>query len=541
MSVRSSLHRVTAARVLACLIVAGAGMRGVVAADTPLSTAITYQGQLQLNSAPVNGPQDFVFKLWDSALNGLQVSGDVYVNDLQVTNGLFTAQLDFGAGAFNGAARWLEVGVRIGSSIGPYTALAPRQPISAAPYSLYSVGGLWASNGTAISNTNAGFVGVGRSSPFGAEKFGIQSPATGSSYGGMYVRTDGAAAKPFYGYACTNGPTCWTFLDGSDSSWNLYNSGTRLTVTNTGNVGIGDTSPGAKLSINGSSSGDVLYVTNTVSGTGRAAQFYVPNTSNAGAIYAVTYGGGYAASFETHQSNSTATVSMFHNNGPVLRLIGGLNGGTWATDVPLAITGGSDASVSGGGFIVCGSVAGTNVVIDNNEVMARNNGAAATLYLNNDGGDVIIGANGTTTVKVLQVTGADVAEKFPVSDKVEPGAVVMIDAANAGKLCLSRGAYNKRVAGVISGANGLAAGTILGNLPGNEDAPPLALSGRVWVRCDTRDAAIEIGDMLTTSETPGCAMKAADHERAFGATIGKAMTPLAKGERGFVLVLINLQ
>jgi hypothetical protein len=119
--------------------------------------------------------------------------------------------------------------------------------------------------------------------------------------------------------------------------------------------------------------------------------------------------------------------------------------------------------------------------------------------------------------------------------------VVMIDAANPGKLCLARGAYNKGVAGVVSGANGLSAGTVLGHLPGSEESPPIALSGRVWVYCDAVESAVEVTDLLTTSDTPGHAMPALDAARSHGAVIGKAMTGLAKGEKGLVLVLVNLQ
>lgn len=150
--------------------------------------------------------------------------------------------------------------------------------------------------------------------------------------------------------------------------------------------------------------------------------------------------------------------------------------------------------------------------------------------------------NGTARVKILEVVGADVAEKFPCSEaKPDPGSVMEIDPDQAGKLRLSRDAYNGRVAGVVSGAGDLSVGAVLGHLPGNEDAPPIALSGRVWVKCDAATAAINPGDMLTTSTTPGHAMKAADRDKSYGAVIGKAMTNLAKGKSGLVLVLVNLQ
>lgn len=145
------------------------------------------------------------------------------------------------------------------------------------------------------------------------------------------------------------------------------------------------------------------------------------------------------------------------------------------------------------------------------------------------------------TAKEVEITGADLAEKFPFSDAPEPGMVAEIDPDNVGKLRIARGAYNRRVAGVVSGAGDLKAGAILGNLPGAENAPPLALSGRVWVHCDAGDLAIEPGDLLTTADTPGHAMKAADRDRSHGAVIGKAMTALKPRERGLVLVLVNLQ
>jgi len=60
--------------------------------------------------------------------------------------------------------------------------------------------------------------------------------------------------------------------------------------------------------------------------------------------------------------------------------------------------------------------------------------------------------SGTAHVGVLQITGgADLAETFPVRDDIEPGTVVAIDPDRPGELCIAKGAYNPRVAGVISG------------------------------------------------------------------------------------------
>jgi hypothetical protein len=159
---------------------------------------------------------------------------------------------------------------------------------------------------------------------------------------------------------------------------------------------------------------------------------------------------------------------------------------------------------------------------------------------------------GTTLTSVLQITGgADFAENFEVNveeanneamtTKVEAGMVVSIDPASPGKLQLSARGYDRRVAGIISGAGGVKPGMIMSQEGTLADGKyPVALSGRVYCWVDASQGAIEPGDLLTTSSTPGHAMKAADASRAQGAIIGKAMTGLKEG-KGLVLVLVTLQ
>ena len=150
--------------------------------------------------------------------------------------------------------------------------------------------------------------------------------------------------------------------------------------------------------------------------------------------------------------------------------------------------------------------------------------------------------DGTARVEVLQIDGgADLSENFTVEGSAEPGMVVVIDAEHPGGLCASRGAYDRRVAGIISGAGGVQTGMLMsqeGSLADGEHA--VALTGRVYCWCEAFSGAIEPGDMLTTSDTPGHAMKVTDYPRAQGAIIGKAMTALEEG-KGLVLVLVNLQ
>ena len=124
--------------------------------------------------------------------------------------------------------------------------------------------------------------------------------------------------------------------------------------------------------------------------------------------------------------------------------------------------------------------------------------------------------------------------------KIPPGSVVCIDDEHAGLLRMSGTAYDTRVAGVVSGANGLTPGNLPQPAWSSGSGQDVTLSGRVYVRADASSGPISPGDLLTTSDLPGLAMKAADHERAQGAVIGKAMSALNEGQ-AMVLVLVTLQ
>jgi hypothetical protein len=110
----------------------------------------------------------------------------------------------------------------------------------------------------------------------------------------------------------------------------------------------------------------------------------------------------------------------------------------------------------------------------------------------------------------------------------------------AGKLRQSREPYDKRVAGVLSGAGGYRPGIVLDKKISQTDRMPLALVGKVYCQVDAHYSPIEVGDLLTTSATPGHAMKAGDSLKAFGAVIGKALRPLKSGS-GLIPILVALQ
>lgn len=107
-------------------------------ASAALTTAFTYQGQLQQSGILEDGTCDFQFALFDAASAGNQIGTAQTLSPVNVSNGLFTAQLDFGGSAFAGDNRWLQIAVRCPVGSGSYTTLSPRQPLTATPYALYA-------------------------------------------------------------------------------------------------------------------------------------------------------------------------------------------------------------------------------------------------------------------------------------------------------------------------------------------------------------------------------------------------------------------
>jgi hypothetical protein len=263
----------------------------------------------------------------------------------------------------------------------------------------------------------------------------------------------------------------------------------------------------------------------------------------------------HTGSFVWADDSTSSTFSTAANNQFLIRAAGGVGignaqtppGGLRVDSGGLAVTGASSPNygTAAGVFVEKAGTAGA--------VFAYNYATSTpeSLGLNSPGGNVGIGTlspaytldvNGTTRTHSIIITGgADLAEPFKMGGKqMEKGSVVVIDKEHPGELALSSREYDSCVAGIVSGANGINPGIALhqqGALDGDQN---VALSGRVYVLADASKGAIEPGDLLTTSTTPGHAMKVTNHARAQGAIIGKAMTGLEKG-KGMVLVLVTLQ
>jgi hypothetical protein len=229
-------------------------------------------------------------------------------------------------------------------------------------------------------------------------------------------------------------------------------------------------------------------------------------------------------------------------------LSGGVSGGVLTVkDDAAADTVYLAASGSGGGFgYFYRANGGIGVQLDGD------NAGAGYIGVYGTNGSILIGMDGNSSgdgrlfCDVLQINGgSDLSEKFDITsfhEAVKPGMIVSIDPAKPGDLVVSQKPYDKTVAGVISGAGGVKPGMLMGQSGTKADGQhPVALTGRVYCYVDAdAGGAVEPGDMITTSATPGHGMKVKDHKKASGAIIGKAMSKLSQG-KGLVLVLVSLQ
>jgi len=565
------------------------------------TTAFTYQGRLNDTGAPANGSYDISFAAYDAASNGNLMSPVVTNAAVSVSNGLFTTTVDFGSGVFTGPDLWLEIAVSTNAA-DAFSIITPRQQFTPTPYAIYaenagtaasaapgafvtslntlkdditlaagtnvtitpagntltisSAGaggsGIWSVNGNNAFYT-AGRVGIGTSNPIGA----LQLASGGLAVTGTSSPYTGAGAGIFM----ENTPLYGGFLFAYD--YGLYTPENLLLNSPGGNVGIGTVNPEAKLHIY-DPAGSVTDLIETGGGVNSWAmlalkdndgqwdigtsqsfngdQLYFSRAGTSVNAFAIQPNGN--AQFASSLSVGTAAPPQF-----TLDVNGVAHAGSG-----LAVTGASSPNypntegvyIEKGDYSTGGSFGAVYAFNYNNP-----SPHAMSLCLNSPGGFVGIGTispaypldvNGTTRTHSIIITGgSDLAEPFKMGEaQIPKGSVVVIDKEHPGALRLSSIAYDKTVAGIVSGANGINPGIALHQEGALEGGQNIALSGRVYVQADASNGAIEPGDLLTTSSTPGRAMKVTDFSRAQGAILGKAMTVLEQGN-GMVLVLVSLQ
>jgi hypothetical protein len=543
-------------------------------------TAFTYQGRLNDNGVPANGNHDLQFTIFDADNGGLQVLDPLTNSAVGVSNGLFTVALDFGAGIFDGSARWLEISVRTNAT-DAFTTLRPRQALTATPYAIYAGTSAKVVSGSVVTSLN-----------------GLKDDVTLAAGNNVTLTPNG------------NMLTIDAANGGGSSIWSQLNGNAYYTA---GKVGIGTTTPLAPLEVNGilrSTRGGLaiqyvqldggdpagirltaqsavaaekpLMIQNlsgeSVPGANNSMQFVLGTTAAPSSKMTLTKDGdlilpltGLGGAIQFGTPNTESGMSIVGANRADIRFDG--------TTLKLLANAGTGIPAFGNGITINTSgkvgIGGSLDPVSKLEVVGQDALGLIgfqpflTLYdssagytgsrIQNVSGEMILepqsylsGSDGNAyaklfnsgnfSVKSLTIRGgADLAEPFELSgNDIAKGSVMVIDDEHTGRLKLSDQAYDTRVAGIVSGANGINAGISLqqeGRLEGGQN---VALSGRVYVQADAAFGAIKPGDMLTTSTTPGHAMKVTNCTKGQGAILGKAMSGLKEG-RGMVLVLVTLQ
>ena len=540
-------------------------------------TAFTYNGRLDNNGVPVNGSYDMRFTIYDASAGNNVIAGPLLITPVDVVNGLFTVRIEFGAGVFTGEARWLNAEVQPTGG-GGFAALTPRQEITSSPYSIqaltagsvvnggvaanqlntggvaptpgqilsYNGGNLfWTDPGVAAGNIwsqlnnnayyNLGSVGIGTNSPTAGVRLEVNGTTKlngGGSGGYVYFHTPSGES----GMSIIGANRADVRFDGSTLKLlagfgpGAMPSNNGITIDTSGNVGVGQSM------FFGSQTRQMFNLFGTGFGLGvQTSDLYL----RSGGGFAFHVGGVHSdATYDSGGGTTVATLDLTTglNFGSRLGQHLSLWGGVGARRFDIGMQASTEYFRTGNGvgdaFAWCkGGI--------HNDGQRNAGGGQSLMTLDGETGLFLAGAASVCTLTVRG--GCDLAEPFPMKEeRIPKGSVVVIDEERPGQLKLSTEAYDTRVAGILSGGNGVNAGIALhqeGIMDGGQN---VALSGRVYVQADATFGAIMPGDMLTTSDTPGHAMKVSDHAKAQGAILGKAMSSLKQG-KGMVLVLVTLQ
>ncbi|MFQ6091788.1 MAG: hypothetical protein ACE5OR_03755 [bacterium] len=513
-------------------------MASVALTDVP--QLISFQGKLYDPAGnPLTGRYEITFRIYDREEGGVPLWSET--DSVQCDGGLYQVILGLKSPLvldFNGNF-WLGIQVT-----GDPEELSPRYRLVSVPYAFRAavaesvVGGgggpdddwTGAGTGSMYPTHLTDKVGIGTTSPTaklhvnaggtgnalqaeGGASYSIRALWDGSSLGAailakntgtggdaLQVFADGTGRSGIYARG-SSGVDYAIRADANGATWASYLSGKAYVSDR---IGIGATDPKNKLDVEGA-----MVVGSAYSGSSTAPTNGMLVQGNVG-IGATNPGSHrfYVESAGSGVGGATAYIKNTHTNGLAMVVE------ATSDDLPLLVSQKGD-----GDIFRCDSWTG---------------GWHPVFKVENDG---------KTTCSVLQITGgSDIAEPFDIvePDAIEPGMVVVIDPENPEKLKIADRAYDRCVAGIVSGAGGIKPGIAMVQEDTFEGDHQVALTGRVYGLCDASYGSIEPGDLLTTSPTPGYAMKATDYERAQGAILGKAMTNLDEGQ-GLVLILVCLQ
>jgi len=327
------------------------------------------------------------------------------------------------------------------------------------------------------------------------------------------------------------------------------NFGSQNVVT-TGNVGIGITSPTAKLHLSGTAGTDgIRFPDGTLQTTaftgGLTLPFSGTNSSNNTAFEVMSTGTGSAGFFKIVNSSNSSNAVLAETNG--------------SGSAVFANTTGSGRS----GFFRIDNAANNNAALfaetkgTGPALLAQTSGVGNALVANHIGASgniAVFQSNSANTARIdrsgkgffnggTQTGGADVAEAFEVENKINdysPGEVLVISTNNDRRVEKCRAPYSTLVIGVYATKPGvlLSERDIEADL---SDTIPVGIVGVIPTKVSGENGPIRRGDLLVTSSTPGHAMKGTDRERMFGATLGKALENFDDSSTGVIQVMVNVK
>ncbi len=465
----------------------GVGAQGDVGIAAEVNSRISYQGVLKEDGQPVNGTRNMVFRFYaTSNCTGTPVQ-TVTRNNVQVSNGLFKADLDVTQSHFNGQGLWIAVDVG-GTVVGC-------QEILPVPYAL--------------------------SLRPGAK---IQQDSVSAEL--VTSKLGGGFPPPIYPIG-VKGEGTWGIYGYSTNAVGVY--GESISTSGTGIHGLAGATSGTTYGVHGqaqSPDGYGGYFENRAT-SGVAYALYAKSDGNTG-----IHGEGPNVGVSGYASASSGSTYGVRGTTYSPQGMGVYGLALQTTGMSYAIYG-EDRSPDGyGGYFV-------------------NTSTGVALYARtSDGTGNIIEAWSTGADREFRVErggnvradgsfiggGADYAELLPGAEGLEPGDVLII--TPEGKLARSTSPYETSVVGVYSTKPGFVAGA------GDESAPlagkvPLAVVGIVPVKVSAENGPIRPGDLLVASSTPGHAMKAGPNPPA-GTVIGKALEGLEEGN-GVIQMLVMLR
>lgn len=278
------------------------------------TTAFTYQGVLTDSGAPANGHYDLTFSLYDAPTAGNQQGGPFPGSGTVVSNGLFTATVDFGSAAFGAGPRWIEVGVRTNGNTGAFATLAPRTAVTSVPYAINASTAQAYAGPISITQLPSDVARVDASQNFTAHSTfagGLLLSGPDNNFPLTITANDGTNNN-LLGFEDSNGVLRWHLTDVL-GGLNFVESSVadfRLFLQPGGNVGVGTSSPDTLLQV-GSYYGGDTYATVASSGG---------NVHSTG-IKLRHYDSTYGWTLESHEEDSSFRIySHFNDPNGVIRL-----------------------------------------------------------------------------------------------------------------------------------------------------------------------------------------------------------------------------